>query len=40
MEAGHGGNSGRFRRLKETALQYAFMLDQLETEQGTGKGSK
>jgi oligopeptidase B len=39
MEAGHGGNSGRFRRLKETALQYAFMLDQLETEQGTGKAA-
>jgi oligopeptidase B len=29
MEAGHGGVSGRFRRYKETALQYAFMLDQL-----------
>lgn len=27
MEAGHGGASGRFRKLKETALQYAFMLD-------------
>ena len=27
MEAGHGGASGRFRRLKETALQYAFMMD-------------
>ena len=27
MEAGHGGVSGRFRRLRETALQYAFMLD-------------
>lgn len=27
MEAGHGGASGRFRRLKETALQYAFLLD-------------
>jgi oligopeptidase B len=40
MEAGHGGNSGRFRRLKETALQYAFMLDQLETNQGTGTGTK
>jgi oligopeptidase B len=26
-EAGHGGASGRFRKLKETALQYAFMLD-------------
>ena len=37
MEAGHGGNSGRFRRLKETALQYAFMLDQLETEPQSAK---
>ncbi|TVQ12276.1 MAG: S9 family peptidase [Bacteroidetes bacterium] len=27
MEAGHSGASGRFQRLKETALQYAFMLD-------------
>ncbi len=26
MEAGHGGASGRFRRYKETALEYAFML--------------
>jgi len=27
MEAGHGGASGRFRRYKETAMEYAFMLD-------------
>ncbi len=27
MEGGHGGVSGRFNRLKETALEYAFMLD-------------
>ncbi len=27
MEAGHGGKSGRFRRLEETALSYAFFLD-------------
>ena len=27
MDAGHGGASGRFRRFKETALQYAFLLD-------------
>lgn len=26
MEAGHGGASGRFKRYKETALEYAFML--------------
>ncbi len=29
MEAGHGGASGRFQRNKETALVYAFILDQL-----------
>jgi oligopeptidase B len=27
MEAGHGGASGRFRRYRETALNYAFFLD-------------
>ena len=27
MDAGHGGKSGRFRRYKEVALQYAFLLD-------------
>jgi oligopeptidase B len=27
MEAGHGGASGRFRRYRETALVYAFLLD-------------
>ena len=26
MDAGHGGKSGRFRRYKEYALQYAFLL--------------
>ena len=29
MEAGHGGPSGRFQRLHETAESYAFMLNQL-----------
>jgi oligopeptidase B len=29
MEAGHGGVSGRFRRYRETALEYAFMFDLL-----------
>lgn len=29
MEAGHGGVSGRFRRHRETALEYAFMLNLL-----------
>jgi oligopeptidase B len=34
MEAGHGGKSGRFRRYREQAEMYAFMLDQL----GVGEG--
>ncbi|MFT4256327.1 MAG: S9 family peptidase [Pseudoxanthomonas sp.] len=29
MDAGHGGKSGRFRRYRETAEYYAFLLDQL-----------
>ena len=29
MEAGHGGKSGRYRRYRETAEMYAFILDQL-----------
>ncbi|GAB3340565.1 S9 family peptidase [Marilutibacter aestuarii] len=29
MEAGHGGKSGRFRRYRERAEMYAFMLDRL-----------
>ena len=27
MEAGHSGKSGRFRRYRESALEYAFLLD-------------
>ncbi|MSR44976.1 MAG: S9 family peptidase [Phycisphaerales bacterium] len=27
MAAGHGGNSGRFERLKQIALEYAFFID-------------
>lgn len=27
MESGHGGKSGRFRRLEETAMQYTFLLE-------------
>lgn len=29
MEAGHGGASGRFKRLKQTAMEYAFFMDLL-----------
>ncbi len=29
MEAGHGGQSGRFQRYHDTAEQYAFLLNQL-----------
>jgi oligopeptidase B len=29
LEAGHGGRSGRFQRLRETAEEYAFLLDRL-----------
>lgn len=27
MDTGHGGASGRFKRLKESAMEYAFLLD-------------
>ena len=30
MGAGHGGQSGRFDSLRETAEEYAFFLQQLE----------
>jgi oligopeptidase B len=26
MDSGHGGSSGRFDRLREVALEYAFIL--------------
>ena len=30
MEAGHSGTTGRFKKHRETALEYAFILDQLK----------
>ena len=32
MDAGHGGKSGRFRRYREQAEMFAFLLDQLAVE--------
>ena len=29
MQAGHGGKSGRFERLRETAIEYQFILTSL-----------
>ncbi len=34
MDAGHGGASGRFKQHEETALTYAFLLDQIGGSQG------
>lgn len=33
MESGHGGASGRFKRFHRLALQYAFLLDQMQIRQ-------
>jgi oligopeptidase B len=27
MDAGHSGGSGRYRRYRDTAFEYAFLLD-------------
>ena len=32
MEAGHGGASGRFKHLREEALEYSFFLDLLQSD--------
>ena len=34
MEAGHGGKSGRFRKYREQAEMYSFMLDRLGVDSG------
>ncbi len=39
MEAGHGGVSGRFRRYREVALEYTFMLDLLENKELQAKAN-
>ncbi|MEM6900690.1 MAG: prolyl oligopeptidase family serine peptidase [Pseudomonadota bacterium] len=38
MEAGHGGSTGRFEGLKETALEYAFALQCVGLADNTKKG--
>ena len=38
MEAGHGGATGRFKRHRETALAYAFMLDLAGRAEAVGAG--
>lgn len=38
METGHGGASGRFERHKETAMEYAFLLDLAGLAQNEIKG--
>lgn len=38
MAAGHGGASGRYDALKETAFTYAFLLRQLGVEERGGQG--
>ena len=37
MGAGHGGRSGRWTSLRETAEEYAFMLSQMGWEEGTAR---
>ncbi|HEX6832066.1 MAG TPA: S9 family peptidase, partial [Rudaea sp.] len=37
MDAGHGGKSGRFRRYREIAEEYAFFIDQLPAEKAATK---
>ena len=39
MDAGHGGKSGRFRRYRELAEMYAFMLDQLGVAEPVAAGA-
>jgi oligopeptidase B len=30
MQAGHGGKAGRFQRYREIAMEYSFLLGELE----------
>jgi oligopeptidase B len=37
MGAGHGGSSGRYDRIRETAFRYAFMIDSVSDARGDGE---
>jgi oligopeptidase B len=37
MAGGHGGSSGRYDKLRETAFDYAFLLNQLHVEETSSK---
>jgi oligopeptidase B len=38
MDTGHGGASGRFERLRETAMEWAFLIDLAEKKESELKG--
>jgi oligopeptidase B len=39
MEAGHGGKSGRFKHLEDTAREFAFLLDLADGQRAQGMDS-
>jgi oligopeptidase B len=39
MGAGHGGKSGRYVSLQESAEEYAFLVTQVPTSSPRGRGS-
>jgi oligopeptidase B len=40
MGTGHGGESGRFDRLKEVALEYVFAIETLQVDRGGGNAKR
>jgi oligopeptidase B len=40
MEAGHGGASGRFKKFKDTAREYAFIMKVLGIHDGQQVAAK
>jgi oligopeptidase B len=37
MEAGHGGSSGRFKKYKEIAIEYAWLLNRFGVVEDSSK---